>query len=486
MPSQNSQSENREEPSKSKTENNDDLVKQANIAKIIGLMEEKDRTDDWLIEKIKEKHVLRRIDSTGGRYRILNSCPDQFISEMLSVLKAGEFIEFTKISPATRAYHWFFADIVASSQDEVATKDQARKIIVLNSLIAMTKTFLLKDSKRKILPTGDGVAIGFTESPESPLSLARELHKLLQRYNATKKEEEKIRIRIGLDSGPVYLFDDLNQNENVWGPGIIMARRAMDLGDAMHIIATDNYANSVRNLKEEYKKFFVELGYFDTKHKKILIYNVVGEGFGNKKIPSDPSRPSDSPEDPGGKIPFRFVYNNIKVELHVENQRTWMTHHVLTWNFTNISKDDMGSLSYSIDGDKPRPFRELNLMVTDQRGIEQELMTLDVNKPEHKEFHFKLNKLVPPGKQGFARIEYDWQEPNRYYYYSFASQCKNFQFLVTVPKGVDVTQRVYRVNYHTKEKTYAAPAKVRYRRNKAEVTWSAQNIPANDAYEFHW
>ncbi len=465
---------------------NDDLVKQANIAKIIGLMEETERTKDWLVDKIKERRILRKIDPTASRYKILKACPNTFVSELLRILEAGGFIEFSRISPATRTYHWFFTDIVAASKDEIATKDQTRKIIVLTSLIAMTTTFQNRDPECKILPTGDGVAIGFTDSPESPLSLAIELHKLLHHYNQSRKEKEKIRIRIGLDTGPVYLFNDLNQNENVWGPGIITARRVMDLGNSMHIIASDSYANSVRNLKEDYRKLFVELGYFDTKHKKILIYNVVGEGFGNKTLPVDHTQLGTTSEEQAGKIPLRFTYESIKVELQISNSRSWMTHHVLIWNFTNISKEPIGSLSYSIDGDKPRAFKDLHLKVTDAHGKKQELLALDLNKPDHKEFHFGLDKPILPGKQGFARIEYDWQEPKRYYYYSFASDCRNFKFALVMPKGIEVTQRVYRVNYHTKEKTYAAPAKVRYLAKMTEVTWSAANIPAHDAYEFHW
>jgi hypothetical protein len=448
-------------------------------------MQESGKTDEWLAEKIREKHALRKVDSAMGTYKTLNACPEGFLSSLLDILQTREFIDFSKISPATREYHWFFTDIVSSSKDDVATKDQARKIIALNSMVSMTTTFQKRDAQCKILPTGDGFAIGFTDSPESPLALAIELHKLLDRYNVSLKKDERIEIRIGLDSGPVYLFNDLNQYENVWGPGIIMARRAMDLGESMHIIATDNYANSIRNLKQEYRKFFVELGYFDTKHKEILIYNVVGDGFGNKKIPHEKSKPGES-SDGSTKIPVRFVYDNIKLQLAVMNQKTWLTHHTMTWNFTNISKEPMDKLFYPIYGDVPREFKNLNLRVTDAHGSRLELITVDVNEPKQKEFHFRLNKAIAPGKKGFARIEWDWEEPKRYFYYTFASRCRKFQFSITMSRRVNAAQRVYRVSHGVKEKTYAAPAKLKYVPSKLEIVWSAENIPAYDAYEFHW
>ncbi len=467
-------------------EKNKDLVKQANIAKVIGLMQDTDKTDEWLLEKIRERHTLGNLDLGAGTYKILNSCPNALLQWLIEILQTREFIEFSKISPATQEYHWFFTDIVASSKEDVATRDQARKIIALNSMISMTATFQQRDSRCKILPTGDGVAIGFTDSPERPLALAIELHRLLERYNTSQKKNERIEIRIGLDSGPVYLFNDLNQSENVWGPGIIMARRAMDLGEGMHIIATDNYANSVRNLRQDYRRFFVELGYFDTKHKEILIYNIVGDGFGNRKIPSDRSQPADSPGGTAEKIPIRFVYDNIRVDLFVINHKNWMTHHTISWNFTNVSKDPMDKLFYPIYGDVPREFKNLNLRVTDFQGRRLELITLDVNEPKQKEFHFRLNKAVPPGKKGFARIEWDWEEPKRYFYYTFASRCRAFRFSINMSRTVNVAQRVYRVSHGVKEKTYASPAKLRYVANKLKVIWSAENIPAFDAYEFHW
>ena len=41
-----------------------------------------------------------------------------------------------------------------------------------------------------ILPTGDGMAIGFNDSPEKPLLLSIELHNNLQKYNSNKREKD--------------------------------------------------------------------------------------------------------------------------------------------------------------------------------------------------------------------------------------------------------------------------------------------------------
>ena len=165
--------------------------------------------------------------------------------------------------------------------------NKPRKIIVLNQLIDRTEIFRQRDpDSTLVLPTGDGMAIGFSDSPEKPLRLALEIHKNLYRYNKLKRAEDKLLIRIGIDTGPVYLIKDLNGKENVWGPGIIMARRVMDLAREMNIIASARIANDIRSLRPEYRNILHAIGDYSIKHgEKILIYNVYGDGFGNKKSP---------------------------------------------------------------------------------------------------------------------------------------------------------------------------------------------------------
>ena len=55
----------------------------------------------------------------------------------------------------------------------------------------------------------DGMVIGFPESPEKPLLLAMEVSKGLIAYNKSKDDKKRVDIRVGLDSGPVFLLTDL-------------------------------------------------------------------------------------------------------------------------------------------------------------------------------------------------------------------------------------------------------------------------------------
>jgi len=164
-------------------------------------------------------------------FQILNSCPDDFLSYLIDSLKGRDIDDIGDINAFTKTFFWFFTDIVAGSNPTVPTKEQARKVVVLNELIARTETFIHRDpNSTVILPTGDGMAIGFSDSPEYPLRLSIQLHKILTEYNkAKRRKDEKVLLRIGIDIGPVYIIKDLNGQDNVWGPGIILTRRVLAL-----------------------------------------------------------------------------------------------------------------------------------------------------------------------------------------------------------------------------------------------------------------
>ena len=158
------------------------------IAEILALMEESNKNKSWIARMIKKEKLKAPVKLTMNSYQILSACPDNFIEKLLHSLKGQDIDDLADISTLTKTYHWFFTDIVAGSNPTLVTTDQVRKIIVLNELILRTETFKNHDPKGTvILPTGDGMAIGFDDSPEKPLRLSLELHRALATYNQPKK-----------------------------------------------------------------------------------------------------------------------------------------------------------------------------------------------------------------------------------------------------------------------------------------------------------
>ena len=116
----------------------------------------------------------------------------------------------------------------------------------------------------------------------------------------------------------------------------------------------------------------------------------------------------------------RFFFNHIDIQLKVIDVSNMMTHHKVKWEFLNISEDPIERVFYYLDGDVSKPFPDLNIVVKDQNAIEQDIMSLNVNKPYHKEFYVKMKKPLKPREKGrLLQIEYDWEESDRQYHYRF-------------------------------------------------------------------
>jgi len=148
------------------------------VAEILGLMEESQKNKEWIFQQLKAKRIKNPATRKMNSYQILNMVSDEALSALHKTLTAKDVDELTDINSLTKTYHWFFTDIVAGSNPNIVTLEQARKVVVLNELIQRTETFKHHDKNSTvILPTGDGMAIGFADSPEYPLRLSIQLHK---------------------------------------------------------------------------------------------------------------------------------------------------------------------------------------------------------------------------------------------------------------------------------------------------------------------
>jgi KaiC/GvpD/RAD55 family RecA-like ATPase len=191
----------------------------------------------------------------------------------------------------SQAFHasFFYIDMVGLSDPMLSVKNQIQKIQILNELIYSCDSFRKASTGKKIiLPSGDGMAIGFLSNPESPLELSIQLHHKVRAYNEEKYAADSIGVRIGLGSGPVFTVSDLNNVQNIWGPGIIIARRVMDAGDSGHILIAEKMAEELISLKDEYRRVINLISNkYRIKHgQQFKLYSAYSDDFGNPEIPS--------------------------------------------------------------------------------------------------------------------------------------------------------------------------------------------------------
>jgi class 3 adenylate cyclase len=154
--------------------------------------------------------------------------------------------------------HVLFIDIVGYSK--LLINEQSEQIQTLKEIVRGTEQFRLAEAEGKLLrlPTGDGGALVFRNSPEAPVLCAIEISKELKRH-------PELRVRMGVHSGPVNEVTDLNEQANIAGAGINIAQRIMDCGDAGHILLSKRVADDL----EQYPRWRLllhDLGEFDIKH----------------------------------------------------------------------------------------------------------------------------------------------------------------------------------------------------------------------------
>src|SRR5712671_8183466 len=134
--------------------------------------------------------------------------------------------------------HVLFIDIVGYSK--LLINEQSEQIETLRKIVRATEQFCLAEAEGKLmrLPTGDGGALVFRNSPEAPVLCAQEISKEL-------KNHPELRVRMGIHSGPVNEVTDLNEQANIAGAGINIAQRVMDCGDAGHILVSKRVADDL-------------------------------------------------------------------------------------------------------------------------------------------------------------------------------------------------------------------------------------------------
>jgi TolB-like protein/class 3 adenylate cyclase/Flp pilus assembly protein TadD len=187
--------------------------------------------------------------------------------------------------------HVLFIDVVGYTI--LLTNEQTALVAELARLVRETPHFKAADTARKLIriPTGDGMALVFFNSPEAPVRCAIELAQAL-------RGNDKIRVRMGIHSGPVHSVADVNDRTNVAGAGINTAQRIMDCGDAAHILVSQRIAEDLSQ-HAEWRSALHPLGEVEAKHGQIVsVFNLYGENFGNPAVPSRVRRPAPSITQP--------------------------------------------------------------------------------------------------------------------------------------------------------------------------------------------
>ena len=174
--------------------------------------------------------------------------------------------------------HVLFIDLVGYSK--LLIDEQKERLRRLTDIVLATGQVRESPNEELVrLPTGDGMALVFRNSPEEPAQCALEIAQAL-------KADPEIAVRMGINSGPVSEVTDVNGHTNIAGAGINMAQRVMDCGDAGHILLSQRVADDLAQFRQ-WSPCLRDLGECEVKHGvKLSITNLFGDDFGNPAVPA--------------------------------------------------------------------------------------------------------------------------------------------------------------------------------------------------------
>jgi len=184
----------------------------------------------------------------------------------------------SRVGSQLETAHVLFMDIVAYSK--LLSSEQRELFALLNHIVRNTSQFRAAEAAGKLvrLSTGDGMVLVFFTSVDMPVHCAQEVSRKL-------REHPELKLRMGINSGPVDQVSDVNDQRNITGVGINMAQRVMDCGDAGHILLSKRVGDDLAQYSE-WRPYLHDLGRVEAKHGvKLEVVNFYTQEAGNPQLP---------------------------------------------------------------------------------------------------------------------------------------------------------------------------------------------------------
>src|SRR5580698_3328546 len=133
------------------------------------------------------------------------------------------------------------------------------------------------ESERVILDTGDGAAVCFLGAPEAAMFAALQLCRSF--ILDEQKQRLGLRVRLGINLGPVKLIKDINGSINAIGDGINAGQRIMSFAAENQILVSQSFFEVASRLSDDYKLLFKLKGVETDKHvREHTVYHLVPPG----------------------------------------------------------------------------------------------------------------------------------------------------------------------------------------------------------------
>jgi class 3 adenylate cyclase len=170
-----------------------------------------------------------------------------------------------------------YLDLVEYSLNPVEEQLRLKQALNLALAEALER---LRQWDRVILDTGDGAAVAFLGDPEDSLVAAIGIR--------AGAGAHRLKLRLGINLGPVRLVKDLNGQSNVVGDGINDAQRVMSFAEPGQLLVSRSFHDIVSRLSATHARLFTREGLRTDKHvREHEVYAVTESGAQAPRAPAD-------------------------------------------------------------------------------------------------------------------------------------------------------------------------------------------------------
>ena len=388
--------------------------------------------------------------------------------------------------------NFFFIEVIGLSDPNLSTTTQLKKLQVFHKCLKDCSVY--KDvSKDEVIQfqTGDGMCLGFLQGIDKPLLLSIQIQEKLSKYNQGKIPSEVIRTRIGINSGNCFTFDDNQGKKIIWGPGIIIAKRIMDLGEDDHILLSNRVAEDIREISDQFRQIVKPVHDYSIKHDiTMLVYSAYSSNFGNPNPPIKNQSQNSKMNEELQRLKNFIFYSSLEVNLSLKNSENMLVKHERTYEIENISNEPIKYVLHGIGTDVPKEtINDLKVKVYDNSGTEMKISSINFDKPYCKEFSTVFSEPVKKGEPGRMYIlEYEVEEPERFYENAFQVDCDKFTISFSFNENSSIqSPTLFNVNQETEEKTESNFIPIVIKKNEEITkTWEINRVAKGQTFRVEW
>jgi hypothetical protein len=186
------------------------------------------------------------------------------------------------------------------------------------------------------------------------------------------------------------------------------------------------------------------------------------------------------------KVTLEQVYNMIDVNLMIANPKVMLTHHRRTYHIENMSNEPIQTILHGISTDVPKSFRDLNIRTSDESGQELEITSIRLDDPYQKEFTTTFNRPIVKGETDrYYTLEYEVEEPERYFENSFSTNCKKYNVSLIYPSDANFKPIAY-VNVKDMKVKSEGELVEQLDNNFVKVSWTWGSVVEGQAFRLEW